>query len=468
MSRPATPGRDRGSRQTDLDRSRPPQPGKPRPFTFPPVERHRLSNGSEVLLASRPEVPMVALDLLAPAGAERDPSDAAGLARLTGELLDEGTRTSTVEEIARRADRLGSSLASGAGWHTGYVALQVLSHHLDRALELMAEVMSSASFPASEVERLRRDQQTELLKRKDRPGLQATDRLHRVLYGSTVYGTPPQGTEESLRRLDRSRILDFYRRFYRPSCTTLLAVGDLDPETLLPLAEKLLDGGAPETVPPPPVIEPLPRDGVTFHVVDRPGATQTELRMGHAGLSRVDPDFVPFSILNMTLGGKFTSRINLNLRERHGYTYGVSSRQAVRRGPAPFSIATAVATESTGAAVREVLREMGTLRREPVSPQELEDSRDYLSGVFPYTLQTLQGVLQRMENLVIFDLPEDFYQRYPDLLRQVDRETVLEMARKHLHPDRAAVVAAGPADRLRPQFEALDLGPVEVVAQETK
>ena len=463
MSRPGTAGADRTA---EPDRSRPPRAGEPRPFTFPHIERHRLPGGSEVLLAVRPGVPMVALELVAPAGAERDPEGARGLAYLTGELLDEGTRASTAEEIARKGDRLGSSLATGAGWHMGYVQLQTLSPSMDRALELMAEVMTGAGFPPAEVHRLRREQETELVKRRDRPGLQAMDRLHRELYGESPYGSPPQGEPDHLRHLDRDRILDFYRRHYRTAATTLLAVGDLDAETLLPLAAEFLDGGDAETVPPPPEIEALPRDGVTFHIVDRPGATQTELRMGHAGLSRLDPDFVPFSVLNMTLGGKFTSRINLSLRERHGYTYGASSRQAVRRGPAPFSIATAVTTEATGATVREVLREMERLRQEPVSRQELEDSRDYLVGVFPYTLQSLEGVMRRMENLVIFHLPEDFYQRYPDMLGAVDRDTVLEMARRHLHPDRVAVVAAGPAEVLQPQLEELDLGPVDVVPRE--
>lgn len=459
-------GSTEAHRDTGLDRSRPPQPAEPRSFDFPQIERHRLPGGSEVLLAVQAELPMVALELLAPAGAERDPSGAKGLAYLTGELLDEGTRSSTAEEIAWKADRLGSSLATGAGWHMGYARLQTLTPQLGRSLELMAEVMTTASFPASEVERLRREQETELIKRRDRPGLQAADRLHRELYGETPYGSPLQGEPESLRHLDREDILDFYGHHYRPAATTLLAVGDLDAETLLPLASKLLNGGDPETVPPPAAIEARPRDNVTFHVVDRPGASQTELRIGHAGLSRLDPDFVPFSVLNMTLGGKFTSRINLNLRERHGYTYGASSRQAVRRGPAPFTISTAVATEATGAAVGEVLLEMERLRQEPMSPQELEDSRDYLIGVFPYTLQTLGGVMRRMENLVIFDLPADFYRRYPDLLREVDRESLLEIARRHLHPDRVAVVAAGPAEVVRPQLEKLNLGPVDVVSKE--
>lgn len=452
-----------GGTAEELDRTRPPAAGPPRPFSFPAFGRRSVAGGPEILVAPRKDLPMVCLELIAPAGAERDPADEAGLARLTGELLDEGAGSSSAEEIARAADRMGSSLVTGAGWHTGFLSLQVLRPHLEPALELLAQVLTQASFPPAEVERSRREQEVELLKRRDRPALLAADGLNRLLYGEGVYGTPLAGTQDSVRRLDRDRVEAFYRRHYRVPTSTLVAVGDVDEDHLGPLVERSLVSDEESRVPPPPEIVPLPRERVTIHLVDRPAATQTELRMGHVGPARLDPDFLPFIVLNIILGGKFTSRINLSLRERHGYTYGASSRLAIRRGPAPFVVSAAVATESVGAAVREVLSELERLRQEPVSNQELEDSRNYLAGVFPYTLQTLEGVVQRLENLVIFGLPDDYYDRYYERLQAVDRERLLQTARRHLHPERIAVVAAGPVDRLRPQLEKLNQGPVEVL-----
>lgn len=453
----------RGDTAEELDRGRPPAAGPPRPFSFPAFERRRIPGGPEILLAPWKDLPMVCLEVIAPAGAERDPVGEAGLARLTGELLDEGTGSSSAEEIARAADRMGSSLVTGAGWHTGYLSLQILRPHLEPALELLADVLTSARFPPAEVERLRREQEVELIKRRDRPALLALDALKRLLYGEGVYGTPLAGTEASVRRLDRERVETFYRSHYRIPTTTLVAVGDVDGDHLGPLVERSLVSDEESRVPPLPEIVPLPRERLTIHLVDRPAAAQTELRMGHVGPARLDPDFLAFIVLNVLLGGKFTSRINLSLRERHGYTYGASSRLSIRRGPAPFVVSAAVATESVGAAVREVLSELERLRQEPVSSQELEDSRNYLAGVFPYTLQTLEGVVQRLENLVIFGLPDDYYDRYHERLQAVDREKLLQTARRHLHPKRIAVVAAGPVDRLRPQLESLDLGPVEVL-----
>lgn len=446
------------------DRSAPPPAGEPRPFSFPGFERRRLEGGPEVILAPWGETPLVCLEILTPAGAEHEEVGRRGLAHLVGEMLDEATTSSSAEELARRADRLGSSLSTGAGWHAGYLNLQVLNRHVAPALELMAEVLTSATFPAEDLERLRREQLADLLQRRDRPSLRAQDRLHRVLYGDSSYGSPLQGTREDVSSLTREDLLGYYRDHYHPAGATLMVLGNFEAEPLLESARGLLGGSGDFTPPEPKEVEPLPRHGITVHVLDRPGAAQTELRVGHAGISRLHPDFVPFSVANAALGGKFTSRINLNLRERHGFTYGANSRLQVRRGPAPFMVAAAVATESTGAATREVLHELRRLRQEPLSQEELEDTKSYMSGVFPYTLRTLEGVVQRLENITVFGLPDDHYDHYLEELLAVSRDDALEAAREHIHPEEVAVVAAGPAEELRPQLE--ELGPVEVVDRE--
>jgi zinc protease len=189
--------------------------------------------------------------------------------------------------------------------------------------------------------------------------------------------------------------------------------------------------------------------------MDRPGAAQTELRLGHVGVPRTHPDWFPVNVLNMLLGGKFTSRINLNLRERHSYTYGANSRFSSRLGPGPFVVDTAVATESTGAAVREVLGELRRIREEPVEPDELSETLSYMIGVYPYTLQTMGDVAKRLEILSVYGLPDDYYDTYVDRLAAVTREDLLAAAQQHLHPDHIAIVAVGPADVLVPQLEGL-------------
>jgi zinc protease len=287
--------------------------------------------------------------------------------------------------------------------------------------------------------------------------------LHRVIYEGTPYGNPLIGTEESVAALDREALVDFYRRCYTVRGSALIAVGDLDPEEILGAAEAAF-GGASHEAPAAPAIRAVPLEGISVHVVDRPGASQTELRLGHAGVARRDPDFIPLLVLNTILGGKFTSRINMNLRERHGYTYGASSRFTARLQAGPFTVDAAVSTESAGAAAREVLAELRRIREEPVEPWEMEETRSYILGVFPYTFQTINDLAKRLENLAVHRLPDDYYTRYLERLSAMQREELLEVARRHLHPENIAIVAVGPADQLVPQLE--ELGPVTVAPRQ--
>ncbi|HYG61575.1 MAG TPA: pitrilysin family protein [Thermoanaerobaculia bacterium] len=442
-----------------IDRSLPPPPGPLRPFRFPAFQRARLANGLTVFAARQGSVPLVSLELVTQAGGQHSPAGQAGLASLTASLLDEGTARRTALEIAGEVENLGGYLVTGADWDVGYLGVGLLSSHLERGLELLAEVATAATFPEAEIERLRRQRLTEILRRTQDPSAVADERLLREIYHGTVYEGSLLGTEESVRGLGRDAITAFFHRHYGMDGSFVIAVGDLDPGEVTRRVEAVL-GGAGGTAPPPPGIRPAPLGGVAVHLVDRPGAAQAELRLGHPCISRTHPDYVPLMVANALLGGKFTSRINLNLRERHGYTYGASSRLVGRQGPGPFLVSSAVATESAGAAAREVLSELRRLREEPVEVAELEETLSYLTGVFPYTLQTIGEVAKRLETLGTYGLPDDYYESYLERIGAVTREDILEAARRHIHPERIAVVAVGPAEALERQFEGL--GPVTV------
>lgn len=443
-----------------LDRSSPPPPGEIRPFRFPSFLRHRLANGLTVYAARLGSVPLASVELVAPAGGEHEPLDRAGLATLTASLLDEGTAQRDSMEIAAHVERLGGYLTTGADWDVGYLATGMLSRHLGAGLELLAEVATRPTFPEHEMERLRRQRLAELVRRAQDPSVLADDRLTEAIYGEGIYARSLLGSEESIGALSREEVLAFYRGHYAIGGSALIAVGDLDPEDLVARVEATLGEAASGLAPPSPEIRPLPLPGLAIHVVDRPGAAQTELRLGHVGVSRKDPDYIPLVVMNTLLGGKFTSRINLNLRERHAYTYGASTRFVGRLGPGPFLVGAAVATESTGAAVREVLKELTRMREEPVEPVELEETRNYLVGVFPYTVQTIAELAKRLESLAVYGLPDDYFERYVERLGTVTAEEVLAVSRRHLDPEHIAVVAVGPADELEPQLAGL--GPVQV------
>jgi zinc protease len=405
-------------------------------------------------------VPLVSLALLAPAGGQLDPPGRAGLATLTAALRDEGTSRRDAMGIATAIEGLGGSLASVADWDASYLRAGVLARHLPTALALLGEVARDPVFPGAEVERLRRQRLAEILARRAQPAALADECFARAVYGPTPYGWPLGGDEDTVSPIVREEVVGFFDHHVARAPWTLLAVGDFDEERLLADAAAMFAARACEAGPPPPPSPPPPAAGLAVHVVDRPGAAQTELRVGHAGLPRRHPDYVAATVLNTLLGGKFTSRINLNLRERHGFTYGAFSRFAWRRGAGPFVISAAVATAAAGVAAREVLAELERLRQEPVPAAELAETRSFLVGVFPYTVQTGDDLGRRLEDLVVFDLPDDHFTTYLEQVRAVLAPDVERVARRHLHPEAATVVAVGPAAELRPQLEGL--GPVRV------
>ncbi len=442
------------------DRSSPPAPGAARPTPFPAFEHRRLGNGVDLLAAPTGPAPLVYLHLVTPGGGRFDPPGRAGLASLTAGLLDEGTRSMTSTEIAARTERLGGSLSTSADWDDAIVAATLLTPHVDNGLELAAEVASAPTFPAEEVERLRRRTLAELHRRRALPGWLADRQLAETVYGRRVYGSSLLGSEESVAAISGEEIVEFYRGRTAAGGWTLVATGGVDPGRLAGRLEEVLPRPLPAAAPASPDLSPPPAGGRRVVVVDRPGAAQTELRIGHAGIARSHPDYLAAGLMNTLLGGKFTSRINLNLRERHGYTYGAYSRFSKRLGPGLFVVATAVANEAAAAAAGEILGEMERVRAEPVAAEELDETRAYLLGVFPYTVQTPLGVASRLIDLAVFSLPDDHYEKLPAALARIGPEEIRRVAREHLRPDSAAIVAAGPAAKLEPLFAAL--GEVEV------
>ncbi|MCB1008104.1 MAG: insulinase family protein [Acidobacteria bacterium] len=444
-----------------IDRTRPPQSGEPRTTGFPAFERTRLANGLELLLLPRAGVPRVEIALVLPAGGDRNPLELPGLASLTASLVDEGTDRRPGPRIAAEVERLGAGLSTRADWNAAELEVDLLSKDFDTGLELLAELAREPVFPEEEIERLRRLALTELLRRRDRPAILAEEALARALYRGTPYAELLLGSEGSLARLDRTSIAEFHAEHFRPLGAALVAVGPFEPAAATEKVHSLF-GDWPSTAPPePPRREPPPDSGRRVIVVDRPKAAQTELRLGHVGIPRDHPDRNRLFLVNAALGGKFTSRINLNLRERHGYTYGASSRFVDRRGPGPFVVSTAVATPVAGAAAREVLVELERIRAAPLAEEELEETRSYLLGVFPYTLQTAKGLLGRLEDLAVYGLPNDHYERTLDELASSRADELLEVTRRHIRPEALVVVAVGPAAELEPQLS--PLGPVEVL-----
>lgn len=453
MSAPQTP-----------DRARAPAPGPIRPFHFPRIHRRTLSSGMELLVAEVHGFPVATLDVLLPAGAAVEDEARGGLASLTSSLLESGAGERSAADIAELVDGMGLTLDSGVTWDHVQVGFTGLRSRLEAGMELMADMVRRPTFPSAEVERLRTQRIAGLRQARADPASLANEFTGRSIYAPGVpFSRPMGGVEATVSGLTRQDVQGFHAARYRPAGATLVAAGDVSVDEVEALAERWFGdwAGSPDPVPPPEAR--LQPGGARVVVVDRPGAVQSALRVGHRGPERRSPDYFAVSVMNAILGGLFASRLNMNLRERLGYTYGASSGFIMRRASGLFAMQTATATEVTAHAVSEMLREVRELQQGAPTAQEMDDARNYLAGVFPVQLQTTEGVSGKVVTVATYGLPDDYWDSYRERILAVTAEEVRDTAARRLLPEEAVVVVVGDAARLAPELEALEIGPVTVV-----
>ena len=440
-----------------------PSPGAPRPYQFPRFERRRLPNGLGLVVASVSKLPVVTVLAVVEAGASTDPEGHEGLAQLTARALVEGTAELEGAALTDRLERLGTALDASADWDAAVARMTVLSSRLAEAFALMGSVLMSPSLPEREVQRLKAERLADLLQLRAEPRGLADEMFDRFAYAPTArYARPEGGSDRSVQAITRDDVARFYAARYRPAGTTLVVAGDVTPDAVERLAlDTFGQWAGAQAEPAPPSDAPAPV-GRRVHVVGKEDAAQSELRIGHVGLPRAHPAFFPAVVMNALLGGLFSSRINLNLREAHGYTYGARSEFDWRRGAGPFVVSTAVQSDVTDAAARETLKEIDRMRDEPVSAEELSLATSYLDGVFPIRYETTAAIATALANLVIYGLPEDYFDSYRAKVRAVTAADVQDVARRHLRPDALQLVVVGDPAVVRDPLEALAFGPVTV------
>lgn len=422
-----------------------------------------MPNGMRVIIAPVRKLPVVTVLAVVNAGASADAKGREGLAQLTAETLREGTGKHNGIEILERFESLGTSLESGADWDSSVVSMTLLREYLITGFPLLAEVLTSPSFPEHEVERLKAERLAERLQIISEPRGLADESFSRFLYTpGSRYAEPIGGTSESITAIKRSDMVEFFDSHYVPEAVTMIIVGDIDTDEGLRLVDETLEKWQGKPASAAVSIAGEARSARALEVVAKSDAAQAELRLGHLGISRSHPDYFSVVVMNALLGGLFSSRINLNLRERHGYTYGASSYFDWRREPGPFVISTAVQSEVSADAVRETLAEIDGIRSEEVTADELSLATSYLEGVFPIRYETTAAIASALASIVTFGLPEDFYDTYRDNIRAVSPGDVLTAARTHVHPEKLQAVVVGDPTVIRAPLEKLGFGPVSV------
>ncbi len=441
----------------------PPAPGPIRRYEFPEIGGGRLGNGMDVRVVSQATFPIVTAMVVLRAGETAAAAGDAGLAVLTGDALEGGTGKRSSVELARALEDIGASFGAATGWDSTAVAVSCQAEHLPRALPLLAEMVRRPAFEESEFERYRQQRLATAVQRSMHPSALAADAHARFVFArGATYARPLGGTRTSLARLGAGDAHAFAERRYGPAEAAVVIVGDIDPAEATAAADEGL-GDWRRGVEPAPAPNARARTlDRAIHVVHRPGSVQSQIRVGHVGVARAVDDYFATIVLNLILGGSFSSRLNLNLRERHGFTYGVTSSFAPRRGPGPFAVSTAVENAVTGAAAAEIFREIEGIVADGPDEDEVATACAYLAGVFPLRLETTGQVASRIAGMIVYGLGDDYYRTYRDRVRGVTREHVAEAARRHIRPDELCTVVVGDAGAVAEQLESLDVGPVHV------
>jgi zinc protease len=428
----------------------------PIPATF------KLANGLTVLLVEQHQLPIVSAHLVVLSGSDANPIDKPGVASFTAQMLPEGTERRSSTQLADDAAQIGSAVHEFSVSDESVVSIRTLKPNVENALDLLSDVTLHPKFDRAEIERIRKNRETDILQIQDDPAQLAIGVLLKAIYGPNhPYGYREEGTLAVNKVISRDDMMKVWQHGYAPGNSALVVTGDLTQGEARHLAEKYFGDwkGTSEKHEPPPVSVKTTR---AISIVDKPGAAQTFVLVAGLGVPRSTPDYVPLEVMNNVLGGLFSSRINSNLREEHGYTYGGFSFFMYRRGPGLFAAGGGIRTDATAPAIQELFKELERIRSAPPTSEELTLSKGSfahsLAGLFESSEQTANTVGE----MFTYDLPLDYYQHLPAKIDAVTSDEVEHVAEKYIHPETSVVIGAGDRAKIEDSLKKLSLGPVEV------
>jgi zinc protease len=457
-------------------RQQAPTAGPEPAFAPPHWKRFKLKNGLEVFLVEFHDLPLIDFNLMIKTGGAANPPDRAGLADLAANMLDEGTKTRSALQIADQIASLGATLSTGGTWDASNVSLSTLTKNLDAALAIFADVVQNPALDPNEFARVRDNLLTAIARRKDSPPTVATLALTRVLYGPKhPYGWPISGTEGTIKKLSPADLRAFYDANYRPNNATLIIAGDT---TEAALRSKLEAAFKPwrarhvsaRKLPAPAGAGTAPK----IYIIDKSDAPQSSIRVGLIGIERQSPDYFPVTVMNLIFGGGFY-RLDLNLREGKGWTYGARSTFDSRRTPGPFSAGGEFVAPHTADSVAEILKELNNIRDSDVTDAEISRAKDQIIKSFPARFATRANVAAQLAELAVFGFPDSYVTDYTRKIAAVTKDDVRRMARKYLDPSHLAIVVVGdrksieaPLAKLAPtELRDLDGDPIAAITPET-
>jgi zinc protease len=450
-----------------VDRGRLPVPGPTRAFHFPKIDKSALPSGLRLWSVNHPSIPVVTLTLLIRRGAADDPPGREGLAALTVDMMDEGSGDLSAIEVHEALARLGAQLDSDIGADASTLSVTCLARFLGPALALLADIVARPSLLDADFERVRQLRLHRLTQLRDMPGAVADRAFVRLLYGNHPYGHTPLGNETSLSSLRVDDVRGFHRALVRPSDATLIVAGDCDQREVEALATDAFGAWAGASVgdlPPGPALPRPPR----LNLIPRSGAPQSELRLGHVAAPRNTPDYHALVAANMVLGGQFVSRINLNLREAKGLTYGARTSFDFRRMAGPFSLQVSVQTAGTAQAIHESLLEIAAIRgSRPVTEAELALGVAALTRGYARNFETAEQVGRAVAQIALYDLPDNYFDEFVPKIECVTAEDITRVTTEHLHPEQLTTLVVGDHEAIAADLAELGLGAPSLLSADT-
>lgn len=448
-----------------LDRKKIPPPGRTPALRVPAWTKSTLSNGAELIVSEKHDLPLVSFSITFLGGVNQyEPGGRRGLAALTTAMMSEGTTTRDGEALSNALQLLGTSISTNIGGESGAMSFLATRAGFAPTLDILADMLVHSTFPAAALERLRAQRIVQLTQAKDQPGAIAANVFPRVLYG----GEHPFGqftTEDTVKAVTRDDVVALHQTYFQPGRALVTVVGDIDPAAAKATIEKALagwpKGGEKPSFAYPAA--PAPR-ATTIYLVDKPGAAQSTFAFGITGPPRNTPDYYALQVMNTILGGMFQSRLNANIREEKGYSYGVSSSFAYGKGPGPFRTGGDIVTARTDAALVEFMKELrGIIGARPITGEEIATAKDSLIQRLPGQFASIQSINGAITSLWLQNLPDTYYQQYKEAVAGISKEDVLRVARKYIDVDRLALVIVGDRAAIEAPLKATGIAPITLL-----
>ncbi len=449
---------------TTTNRAKIPEAGAVPDFTLldeTKLKRTRLSTGADLWLYRYKKLPVVQVYLIVRTGAYSDPVEKAGMTNLFSEMLDEGTKNRSALQIADDFDYFGTKFSTWASMDGCGASMLTLREHLTSSLEVFSDVILNPLFPDYELVRVRKNVLTRILQEEDQPNVLANKVFINTIYGKQhPYGYPLLGTVDSVDSITASELQNKYSSFLKANNTSVVVVGDIGLAEIVDTFESTFPNWESGSLPSVELPEISDRGRTAIYLVNRAEAVQSQIRIGHRGVERTHKDYFPLVVMNQILGGQFTSRINLNLREDKGFTYGASSLWDMRKFGGHFVTNGGFQGEYTDRSVEEILKEIRSIKDEGVSGEELDAAKDGLIRSLPRQFETPSQIATQLSSAALYNLPENYFDTYVDNIQRISVEEVKGVANEYLHPDKAAIVVVGDARKIKSPLEKLGIGEV--------